>query len=280
MSMELNVLVSAFEELWPLSGAESWDSPGLVTGNLGKNVSKILLSVDVTTEVLDEAQAAKCDLVFSHHPVLFRPVSTISETSAKGMLLTKAISSGIAIYSAHTNADVVRDGVSDTLAKQLGIVGGKPLVASVGTGSLGGDSEVGHGRIGELSETVTLGDFARAIAKVLPATASGVKVAGDFNQQIRKVAVCGGAGDEFLANAQEQGADVYVTSDLRHHITQEAREESMARNQPMALIDVSHWASEWLWLNTAAKQIKARHPEVEVLVSDLRTDPWDFLVTQ
>lgn len=280
MPMELKVLVSAFEELWPLSGAESWDSPGLVTGNLGKNVSKILLSVDITYEILEEAKAAGCELVFSHHPALFRPVSTISETSAKGMLLTKAISSGIAIYSAHTNADVVIDGVSDTLAKQLGINGAQPLVYTGDISSIGGDSRVGHGRIGELSETVSLGDFARAIAKALPATASGVRVAGDFNQKVRKIAVCGGAGDEFIPIAQAQGADVYVTSDLRHHITQEAREESMARNQPMALIDVSHWASEWLWLNTAAKQIKTRHPGLDVLVSDLRTDPWEFVVSQ
>jgi dinuclear metal center YbgI/SA1388 family protein len=280
MSIELKVLASAFEEFWPLSGAESWDSPGLVTGNLGKKVSKILLSVDVTSEILEEAKTAGCDLVFSHHPALFRPVSTISETSAKGMLLTKAISSGIAIYSAHTNADVVIDGVSDTLAKQLGIIGAKPLVYSKDTASIGGDSRVGHGRIGELSETVSLGDFARAIAKALPATASGVRVAGDFNQKVKKIAVCGGAGDDFIPNAQEQGADVYVTSDLRHHITQEAREESRARNQPMALIDVSHWASEWLWLNTAANQIKTRYPELEVMVSDLRTDPWEFVVTQ
>jgi putative NIF3 family GTP cyclohydrolase 1 type 2 len=200
--------------------------------------------------------------------------------SAKGVLLTQAISAGIAIYSAHTNADVVTDGVSDILAKQLGIVDAKPLVNSENNASVSADSAVGHGRIGQLAVPATLGDFARAIARVLPATASGVRVAGDFNQQVIRIAVCGGAGDEFIPNAQAQGADVYVTSDLRHHITQEAREESIAMKQPMALIDVSHWASEWLWLNTAAKQIKARHPEVEVLVSDLRTDPWEFVVTQ
>jgi dinuclear metal center YbgI/SA1388 family protein len=280
MSIELKVLVSTFEELWPLAGAESWDSPGLVSGNPGQSVSKILLSVDVTSEVLAEAKAASCDLVLSHHPVLFKPVNTVSEISAKGSLLTHAISAGIAIYSAHTNADIVPDGVSDTLAKQLGLTGAKPLVASAGSDSGTSDKEIGHGRIGQLAEPIKLGDFARAIAKVLPATASGVRVAGDFNQLVRTVAVCGGAGDEFIPNAQELGADVYVTSDLRHHVTQEAREESIARKQPMALIDVSHWASEWLWLNQAASQLKALHPELELLVSDLRTDPWEFVVTQ
>ena len=280
MSIELKVLVSTFEELWPLAGAESWDSPGLVSGNPGQNVSKVLLSVDLTLEVLAEAKAASCDLVLSHHPVLFKPVNTVSEISAKGSLLTQAISVGIAIYSAHTNADIVPDGVSHTLAKQLGLTGAKPLVASAGSESRNSDKEIGHGRIGQLAEPIKLGDFARAIARVLPATASGVRVAGDYNQLVKTVAVCGGAGDEFIPNAQELGADVYVTSDLRHHVAQEAREESIARKQPMALIDVSHWASEWLWLNQAASQLKALHPRLEVLVSDLRTDPWEFVVTQ
>jgi dinuclear metal center YbgI/SA1388 family protein len=280
MSIELKVLVSTFEELWPLAGAESWDSPGLVSGNPGQSVSKVLLSVDLTLEVLAEAKAGSCDLVLSHHPVLFKPVNTVSEISAKGSLLTQAISAGIAIYSAHTNADIVPNGVSDTLAKQLGLTGAKPLVVSAGSDSGNSDEEIGHGRIGQLAEPIKLGDFARAIARVLPATASGVRVAGDFNQLVKTVAVCGGAGDEFIPNAQELGADVYVTSDLRHHVAQEAREESIARKQPMALIDVSHWASEWLWLNQAASQLKALHPGLEVLVSDLRTDPWEFVVTQ
>lgn len=280
MSIELKVLVGTFEELWPIAGAESWDSPGLVCGNPRQGVQKILLSVDVTAEVLAEAKATNCDFILSHHPVLFKPVSEISETSAKGTLLTQAITAGIAIYSAHTNADIVPDGVSDTLAKQLGLTGAKPLSTSGESHSGNSDKAIGHGRIGQLDEPIKLGDFARAIARALPATASGIRVAGDFNQIVRTVAVCGGAGDEFIPKAQELGADVYVTSDLRHHITQEAREESIARMQPMALIDVSHWASEWLWLNQAAHQLKAHHPELEVLVSDLRTDPWDFVVTQ
>jgi dinuclear metal center YbgI/SA1388 family protein len=282
MSIELKDLLRTCEELWPLAGAESWDSPGLVSGNLNQSISKVLLSVDVTLEILEEAQAENCGLVLSHHPVLFRPVSSISQNSAKGLLLAQAISSNIAIYSAHTNADVVVNGVSDILAKHLGIKAARPLSfgATSSSDSANNEPSTGHGRIGEILEPMKLGDFARAIARVLPATASGVRVAGDFNQLVRKIAVCGGAGDEFISNAQEQGADVYITSDLRHHITQEAREESKARKQPMALIDVSHWASEWLWLNQAAEQLRARHQGLEVLVSDLRTDPWDFVVTQ
>lgn len=282
MPTQLKELISCFEEIWPLSGAESWDTPGLVTGNESQAVLKVLLTVDVTGEILNEAENGNYDLIFSHHPLLFKPVSSISQSSAKGKILAQAIAANIAIYSAHTNADVVESGVSAIIAKRLELKNSIPLSVSESSGGFaaGTNKGIGHGRIGELQEHVRLGDFARALARLIPATASGVRVSGDFNQQIIKVALCGGAGDAFINEAQEQGADVYITSDLRHHVTQEAREESFARKQPFALIDVSHWASEWLWLTQAADQLAGRFPELEITVSDVRTDPWDFVVTQ
>ena len=97
---------------------------------------------------------------------------------------------------------------------------------------------------------------------------------------MKTVAVCGGAGDSFIAAAASAGADVYVTADLRHHVVQEARESALLGDNPLALVDVSHWASEWLWLSAAASQLQAVHPSVEFVVSDLRTDPFDFVITQ
>jgi len=104
-------------------------------------------------------------------------------------------------------------------------------------------------------------------------------VSGEFERVVSRVALCGGAGDSLLATTGVTGADVYITSDLRHHPAQEAREQSLVSSGP-ALIDISHWASEWLWLETAAAQLRVALPGVEVLVSDARTDPWDFVVLQ
>ncbi|MFM6971090.1 MAG: Nif3-like dinuclear metal center hexameric protein, partial [Rhodoluna sp.] len=137
---------------------------------------------------------------------------------------------------------------------------------------------IGTGRVGNLPSEIKLGDFARLIAKVLPSTATGIRVAGDYEKSICRVAVCGGAGDSFIDAAIDSGADVYVTSDLRHHPTQEAREK--IGPEGMALVDVSHWASEWLWLEVAAEQLENLFPNVQFVVSQLRTDPWDFVVTQ
>ena len=114
---------------------------------------------------------------------------------------------------------------------------------------------------------------------MLPPTAGGVRAAGDYRQPVTRVAVCGGAGDSLLAASAVRTADVYITADLRHHPASEAREQAVLGGGP-ALVDVSHWASEWLWLDTAAEQLREALPGVEVVVSELRTDPWDFAILQ
>jgi putative NIF3 family GTP cyclohydrolase 1 type 2 len=97
---------------------------------------------------------------------------------------------------------------------------------------------------------------------------------------VSKVAVSGGAGDSFISAAQASGADVFVTADLRHHPAQDAKEYALVARSPMALIDVSHWASEWLWLDVAAEILAKEFSNIQFVVSQIRTDPWDFIVTQ
>ena len=94
------------------------------------------------------------------------------------------------------------------------------------------------------------------------------------------MSLCGGAGDSLLGNPLVSASDVYITSDLRHHPASEAREQALLDGNGPALVDISHWASEWLWLDTAAEQLRAALPDVEFVVSELRTDPWDFVIVQ
>lgn len=132
------------------------------------------------------------------------------------------------------------------------------------------DSNRGSGRIGTLATPMTLGDFARRVTNRLPAHNSATRVAGDLEQTITSVALCGGSGDFLLAAANAAGAGVYVTSDLRHHPVSEHLENAGS----CAVIDVPHWAAEWTWLPVAAEALKARLSGVEVQVSELVTDPW------
>lgn len=271
MPTQLAILLDQFAGLWPLDGAESWDAPGLVSGSPDQTITKVLLTVDVTSAVIDYAAQEGFNLVLAHHPYLMRGVTNLAESNPKGAVIASAIRSSVAIYAAHTNADIVENGVSDAIAKALGLVNITPLAQR--------QQNVGHGRIGVLPNAVPLGEFARLVAKTLPSTAAGVKVAGDYNQLVQKVALCGGAGDSFITDAQQQLADVYLSSDLRHHPAQDAREFA-AHSNNMALIDVAHWASEWLWLDVAAQQLRTLNPELEFEVCDLNTDPWDFVITQ
>ncbi len=131
----------------------------------------------------------------------------------------------------------------------------------------------GSGRVGRLSSPMTLREFAARVADVLPETAHGVRVAGDPDRRIETVAVCGGAGDFLLDLARASGADVYVTSDLRHHPASELREHTAAP----ALVDIAHWAAESTWLPVLRDRlVEALGDTVEVRVSATNTDPWTF----
>lgn len=268
----LREFVDYAHQLWPLSGAEEWDSPGLVAGDLDQEISSVLLAVDAVLATVEEALATSSDVLLTHHPLLLRGVTSVSEERYKGKILSTLIRNNVSLLAAHTNADVVQDGVSDVIAHKLGLDSIRPLV-------VGDNDSEGIGRAGTLPKPISLGELARQIAELLPHTAGGVKVAGEYTQLVHSVALCGGAGDSLLSNPEVLAADVYVTSDLRHHPAQEFREQALLGGGP-ALIDVSHWASEWLWLDTAAAQLKSKFPHLTIAVSELRTDPWDFLVVQ
>lgn len=262
-------ITAVAESLWPAAGAEKWDAVGLVVGDPGAPVGRVLLAVDAVGATVDEALEIGAGMLLTHHPLLLRGVTSVAADRYKGALIMRLVRGGCALLAAHTNADVVADGTSGVLAARLGLADLEPIEPN-GAGG-------GIGRIGTLAAGTTLGRFASTVAAVLPATAGGVRVSGDYNQPVRRIAVCGGAGDALLASPAVRGADAFLTADLRHHPAQEAREQALLAGGP-ALIDVSHWASEWLWLEAAAAELDAALPDVDFIVSELRTDPWDFAV--
>jgi dinuclear metal center YbgI/SA1388 family protein len=268
----LAAVLDVVERLWPLSGTESWDAVGLISGDPSATVSRIMLTVDASLDTADDAVEAGAQLLLAHHPLLLRGVTSVAEDRYKGAIIARLIRADCALLAAHTNADVVARGTSAVLAARIGIVDATPIVPAA-------DGLTGLGRVGQLSEPMTLGRLARLVSEILPPTAGGVRVAGDYSRLVSRVAVTAGAGDSLLSHPEVLASDVYVTSDLRHHPAQEAKEAAQLSGGP-ALIDVSHWASEWLWCDAAAEELRAALPDVEVVVSERRTDPWDFMVVQ
>lgn len=272
----LGQVLVAVEELWPESLAEDWDEVGLVVGRPTATVRKILFAVDPTLAVVDEAVEWGADLLVTHHPLLLKGVNSVAATTAKGLAVHRLIESGTALLTIHTNGDSAVGGVSDVLADALGLGNTEPLAVAAN-----GLPEEGIGRVGDLADVMTLGDFAARVFEILPSVAGGVRVAGDKDALVRRVAVCGGAGDSLFDAVRASGADIYVTADLRHHPASEAREEAV-EGRPY-LIDVSHFASEWLWLPPAAEALRNvlsdQGHNVEIRVSATNSDPWDFILT-
>jgi dinuclear metal center YbgI/SA1388 family protein len=266
-------VVAVLQRHYPESLAESWDRVGLAVGSRGATVSRILYTVDVTLEVVEEAVSRGADLIVAHHPLLLRGVHAVDLDHPKGRILAELVRNGIALYVAHTNADLPPGGVVDSLATALGLTGARPLRPAPGAGA-----DTGLGRVGSVDGELTLGDFVQRVAQVLPATGGGIRVSGDLDRPVAVVAVQAGAGDDLLDAAREAGADVYLTSDLRHHPASEAR----AWPGAPALVDVSHWAAESLWLPVCARAVAtgldAAGMTVPADTSTVRTDAWDHHV--
>lgn len=267
MTVKLSELITFFDSLWPQSGADDWDRVGLACGSGSQQIDSVLLCVDPTLSVLQEAKKKSCQLVISHHPLLLEGVHTVAEGNLKGDILSYAISNSIALFSAHTNADIVSGGVSDVLASKIGLTNSVPLVPTSG--------ESGHGRIGNLESPMSLKDLAKTINEVLPATYAPIRLAGDPNQKVSKIAVVGGSGAGFLPDAITAGAECFVTSDLKHHASLDAISDQASQ---ISLIDISHFAAEQLWLEPTAKQLANKFPTVEFEVSELNTDPWSLTI--
>lgn len=258
-------VVAALADAYPPGLAEPWDAIGLVCGDPAEEVRRVLVCVDPTDSTVDEAVEIGADLVVAHHPLLLRGVHGVPADTPKGSMVHRLIRAGIALYCAHTNADSASPGVSDALAAAIGLTVRAPLSPKE-------QPDVGLGRIGDLPAPEPLSAFVQRVADSLPETAWGVRAAGDPQRLIRTVAVCGGAGDSLLAQATAAGVDAYVTADLRHHVSGEHLDS--APDAP-ALVDVSHWASEWPWCDQAAGVVRAAFGgNVETHTSTRRTDPW------
>lgn len=285
-------VVRVLDTHYPPSTAEAWDAVGLVAGDPAAPVRRVLFAVDPVEAVADEALEWNADLLVTHHPLFLRPVHSVAATTFKGSLVHRLIRGGCGLYVAHTNADAATRGVADALADAVGLLHTIPLVPH--PGEPGEAVRTGTGRVGRLARPTTLRAFAEHVAAALPASAQGVRVAGDLDATVASVAVVGGSGDSLFDAVRASGADVYLTADLRHHPVSELRERAALDGGPSGtpfLVDVSHYASEWPWLRDAATDLTRQladapnghrptsggstvEPGVETRVSTLVTDPW------
>jgi dinuclear metal center YbgI/SA1388 family protein len=259
----VNELAEIIESRYPKSLAVEWDVVGLVTNNSKIEVNNILLTIDVTEDVVSEAIEKSIDLIISHHPLILDP-EEISDIQTKRIQLRKQMEeNNIALYVAHTNADIAQGGVNDSLAKVLGLQN----IESFGAEKMA--------RKGNLITQITLRELVNLLKVKLPQVKSSIQVNGKLDSKISKVALCGGSGSALLEEVRKEDVDVFVTADLKHHAVSD--NENM--NGP-ALVSVSHWASEWTWLPELKEQMKTdlaqKQLDSRIYISEISTDPWNF----
>ena len=263
MGLKIADVIEVMERRYPSASAEEWDAVGLVTGNPDQLVTKTLFAVDPTEEVVAEAIEFGAQLIISHHPLILKGVNSVSESTRKGKIISQLIKANLALFTVHTNADIASPGVSDALAKSIGVEIAGPI-----------DMLSNLGRIGQLVNRMPLSDFAKQVESGLPKTSRGIHVAGELNKPVHRIAVCGGAGDSLLELVSNSAADVFVTSDLKYHVAEE-----FVRSTGIALIDISHWAGEWTWLDQGASLLREDlGGTLETKVSTIVTDPWTLTI--
>jgi len=263
--MLLADVLNVLEELAPLRYAESWDNVGLLVGDPRMVIVKVLVTVDYTAAVAEEAVALGASLVVAYHPALFAAVKRVPHDA----LWADAVRLGIALYSPHTALDVARGGTNDHLGDACGMhaIERRPLRPHVGKAGRAELEGIGLGRIGATSLT-----RAALVAQLKAQLGlSHVLVAGPVDGPSGTVAVAAGAGGELLEDAIGAGADVFVTGEVRHH------EALSAARRGVTVIATLHSNSERAAVRAYAGRLAARLPGVTVAASTQDRDPFTVL---
>lgn len=227
-------IIKAIHELAPPYLAEKWDNSGLQLGSVKKKVSKILLALDVSRSVVEEAIKNNVDMIVTHHPLIFAGLKSISNDETKGEMIYNLIKKDIVVFASHTNLDVCNNGPNDYLSQLLGLDNLDILDVTYEKATQ--DCKLGNGRIGTIKEPIALGEYAKVVKGKL--SCSSVRVYGDLNRAIKQIAVCGGSGGDFIIDAYKKGADLYVTGDIKYHDSQ------LALELGLSIIDAGHFDTE------------------------------------
>ena len=262
MELKVKDIAAVIEAFAPLDLQEGYDNAGLQIGDPEMHVSGVLLCLDVTPEVIMEARRRQCNMVVSHHPLLFHGLKHITGATPTERIVIEALRGDLAIYSAHTNLDCAQEGVSYEIAHCLGMTGLKVLEAKPG------DPHHGLGVIGDIRPTPTL-EFLRHVKSLF--AVSPLRYSACSPQiVIRKVAVCGGSGASLVKEAIEQGADALLTGDIKYH-------DFTGYSHRLLLADIGHYESELGSRKIFSRVIREAFPDCVIYFSESEHNPIAYM---
>ncbi|MCL1844227.1 MAG: Nif3-like dinuclear metal center hexameric protein [Defluviitaleaceae bacterium] len=249
-------IIKIMNEWAPENRADEWDNVGLLIGDAGQVVHKILVALDVTEAVVNEAVTGGFDFIISHHPLVYNPIKRVTSADSTGRKMIALIKHGIGCFCAHTNLDKAVGGVNDCLAKKIGISPAEPLIAE--------EDGFGIGRVGYLNEGIPFLQLVSHVKNAL--NLKNIRFSGNPEKIVKKIGMCGGDGSSsrYIGAAIEKNCDAYITGDLRYHCVQDALESGIA------LIDITHYCGEIIVIDAIVSRLQlAFGKNVEIFPSSV-----------
>ena len=267
--MKIKQLTSYLETLAPLVLQEEYDNSGLQVGNETDAIKGVLLCLDCNEEVVEEAISKNCNLIITHHPIIFKGLKKIAGRSYTERIVEKAIRNSISIYAIHTNLDNVAIGVNKKICHQIGLLNCKILLPKPSTeNKIAVSSKTGSGMIGNLTTPITELMFLKHL-KIAMKTSS-IRYTSLLGKKIKKVAICGGSGSFLLSEAMRQKADVFITSDFKYH-------QFFDADGKIVIMDIGHYESEQFTPQLIYDLLKRKFSIFALHLSKINTNPINYI---
>ena len=262
--MTVKDILNCITEVAPLRWQESYDNAGLQVGDLDAETRKALICLDITEEIVEEAIAKNCDLIISHHPLIFRGLKHLSPQTFIERAVVKAIKQDIAIISMHTNLDNSYLGVSRVLAEKLGLKDLHILQPSAMESDL-----CGAGMVGEFENPMEEVDFLNLVANSIGSPC--LRHSALTGRKVKKVALCGGSGSPFMADAMRCGADAYLTADIKYH-------DFFVPEGNFLLVDGGHFETEQFTKELLCELVTKKFPTFAAEIAETNTNAVHYFV--
>ena len=253
--MKCRELIKLLNETAEPSLAADWDNPGLLVGDEEKQVSRVLIAVDATDEVIDEAFECRADMIITHHPLIFKGIKRVTQDDFTGRRIIRLIQNDMVCFAMHTNFDVSCMG--DEAAERLGLINTKVLQKT--------SEDEGFGRVGELKEAIAVHMLCENIKENFGL--DGVKVFGDLLSMVKRVAVMPGSGSSAIEDAVREEADVLITGDIGHHDGIDAVAKGVI------VIDAGHFGIEKIFMDYMKEYLERNAKGIKVFCDD-REEPF------
>jgi len=251
-------VIDFLESKFPPTLAFEWDNIGLHIGDINQEIHTIMVVLEATTDVIEEAVSQDVDLIIAHHPFIFSSLKSIDFATSKGRNIKKLIQNDIALYVMHSNYDIANGGMGDVLAEKVGLLNVKPFSMI--------DEAHGEGRIGKLKVAMNINELSNLIFESLAPNISFInKVECETIKSIETVAIIPGSGGKYIYKAKKAGADLLITGDIKYHDAIDAKDIGLN------ILDIGHYAEVVMEEHVAG--LLQEQFDVKIIVPTVATNP-------